>query len=649
MAIALILITLLYTARMYQIQIVDADRYLEQAAGISTRKTVLKASRGEILDYYGRQIAINREGYNVVFNSAEMKGEQRNDTIRRLQSILKNLKIEWTDNLPLEPNSPFAYTGTEAQQETLRTTLGLAHYATAENCFQRMVDRYDLEGLDTATQREIMGVRYSMELADFSISNPYTFAEDISTEAMQIISESNFLLSGVSVDVFPFREYVETDLAPHIIGTVGLMTADDWEKYQSKGYSFNDYVGKSGIELAAEEYLHGTDGEITYKVDSQGNILSSEITKEPVAGKTVMLTIDKTLQRTAQDALKTSIEELNADGGTATGGAVVAIRVKDGSVLLSANYPSYDAKDYYPKYNELQAQENHPLWDRAFTSIYPPGSTLKPAIAIAALETGKLAGRDELVNCVRKYTFYDDYQPNCMSRHGNINVITALSKSCNYFFFEMGRRLGIDNLNNYLKQFGFGSKTGVEVNESPGLLAEPEEGGNWRAGDTLQAAIGQLNAFTPLQIANYTATIANGGTRYKTTLISKVMSYDLTEMVESNTAEVVEKVQISDTTIGIVKEGMLSVTEDGTGSTIFRNYPIKVGGKTGTSQTDSGPDHSVFTAFAPYDNPEIAVSVVIEHGQSGRTSGNILKAILDKYFFTQSETYTGSAPYVVLE
>ncbi len=650
LAVLLCVALLFYIARIYQIQVVDAASYAEQVAGISTRKAVLKAARGEILDCYGRQIAINREGYNVVFNSAYLDRSQCNETIRTLISMLKQRNLPWVDNLPLDTKAPYGFTGTEAQQATLRSKLGLAHYATAENCFAQMVKRYTLEGMDTATQREIMGVRYSMDLADFSISNPFTFAQDISTEAMQRISEAGFLLKGVTVDVVPFREYAETDLAPHIIGSVGLITADDWDKYKDKGYSYNDFIGRSGIEEAAEEYLHGTDGEITYKIDNQGNILSTEVTREPVPGKTVMLTIDKTLQRTAQNSLKTSIESHNASGGKATGGAAVAVRVKDGGVLLAATYPTYDAKDYYTKYQQLAAQANSPLTNRPFTAVYPIGSTMKPAVAVAALETGKLSGPTETYYCRHVYDYYDDYKPKCMGYHRNVNVIQALSKSCNVFFYEMGRRLGIDTLNKYLKSFGFGSKTGVEVNESAGILAEPSENGNWVAGDTLRAAIGQMNAFTPIQIANYTATIANGGTRYKTTLISRVMSYDLTETVKANTATVAQKMEIKSTTIGIVKQGMLSVTEDGTGRTVFHDYPIKVGGKTGTAEAGGDtPDHSVFTAFAPYDNPEIAVSVVLEHGQSGSVSMGILRAILDQYFFAQNETYTGTAPYVVLQ
>ncbi len=641
----LILVMVIFTFRMVDIQIVDANTYLNQLNGISVRTSIIKASRGEILDRYGRQIAYNREGYNINFNYAYLKKDKINSTLASLFPLLEEHSQVWTDQLPINTTAPFDFTENEAQVKQLKSKLGLAHYATANDCFTQLVKKYSLEGLDPINQRKIMGVRYSMDISDFSIANPFTFAEDISSELMLIVKESGFLLNGVSVDVAQFRQYADSTFAPHIIGTVGPI--QNWENYKDKGYSYNDKVGTSGIEKSAEEYLHGTDGVITYKIDAKGNILSYEVTTEPIAGKTVMLTMDKSLQLAAQDALKTEVTKLRDLHGTATGAAIVGIDIKNGGVMLAATYPSYDINDYYNNYKVIEQTPHNPLINRAFNGIYPLGSSIKPAVAIAALETNKITS-DEYIRCTQRYTFYADYQPSCMHYHGNIGLIEAISRSCNFYFFETGRRLGINALNKYLSDFGFGSKTGVEVGDSEGILAGPDEDGNWIGGDTLRVSIGQMDAFTPIQLANYTATIANGGTRYKTTLIDKIVSYDQNTVDYKNNGTEVVKIDISDHTLNTVKAGMLSVTVDGTGSAAFKNYPIKVGGKTGTAQT-TGADHSVFIAFAPYENPEIAVSVIIEHGASSAATTAIVRSVFDAYFFSAPTEPDLDAPYTVLE
>ena len=228
-----------------------------------------------------------------------------------------------------------------------------------------------------------------------------------------------------------------------------------------------------------------------------------------------------------------------------------------------------------------------------------------------------------------------------------MNLKGALSKSCNYYFFELGKRVGALTLTDYFKQFGLGKKTGVEVDDAAGIILEPESNG--MGGDTLQISIGQMNAFTPLQLANYTATLANGGTHYRASLISQIVSYDISETYEKREPEVVNTIEMSDKNLAAVKEGMLSVTEDGTGRVALGDYPIKVGGKTGTSQVQGKVDHSVFIAFAPFDNPEIAISVVLEHGNSGFSAGTVVRNILDAYFYTESNTPAEDLPFVVLD
>ena len=650
LSIIAVVIVLLYVVRICSLQIVNADTYTAQGAGISTIVSKIKAPRGEILDCYGRQIAVNRDGYNVVFNSANIRRAQLNDTILRLIGIFKDKNAQWEDKLPLSQGEPFTYKGEETAKNQLIATLNLADYATAENCFVQMVKRYSLENYSRAQQRLIMGVRYSMEITDFSVTNPYIFAEDISAELMRVISEYNFILNGVTVDITPFREYDDTTLAPNIIGELGPIYAEEWAELKEKGYSYNDKVGKSGIEAYAESDLRGTDGEITYKIDSKGTILETTVTKEPVSGKTIMLTLDKTIQRTAQDSLagviKNAQSNRNQKGGRVVGGAAVAVKVDTNEVIVSANYPSFDMSTYHEIYSSLANDPAKPLTDRAFNGIYPIGSTIKPAVAIAALENG-LVTSDESIYCQHTYTFFSDYRPSCMGWHGSTALTKALSRSCNYYFFELGKRIGIMKLTDYFKQFGLGVAPKTEVSASAGLLVEPTT--DSMGGDTLQAAIGQMNAFTPLQLASYTATLANGGTRHQASLISKTVSYDLSETYYENKGKQLNKIKISEKNLEDVKEGMLSVTTDGTGSGVFGSYPLKVGGKTGTSQTTSGPDHCVFIAFAPFDNPEIAIAVVLEHGEVSSYAATVAKTIMDAYFFADETDTTYQKPYVVLE
>lgn len=647
LSIVMIAVLVFYSWQVFSLQVSDAEKYIAQAKGISYRTAKIKAQRGEILDCNGREIAVNREGYNIVFNKAYFNMDTANDTILKLCRLLSSNETEWVDSLPMAKEAPYDFTESASAVSSLKAHLGLAHYATAENCFDEMVERYGLSGLSDADKRTVMGVRYSLENYNFSVSNPFTFAEDVSSHIMQTVSESGVILNGVTISVVPFREYVDGTLAPHLIGTVGPIYADEWEKYKSKGYSYDDKVGKSGIEALAEDDLHGTDGEITYKIDAKGNILSSEITVQPIAGKTIVLNLDKSIQTATQNSLQEVIDSLKAKDRSVSGGAAVMMNVKTGAVITSANYPSYNLTTFSEDFNRLSADTvGTPLTDRAFQGIYPPGSTVKPVVAVAALETGKLAD-GETIYCSRRYTKFSDYQPSCMHYHGRINLNAAISKSCNYFFFEMGYRLGLDNLNQYFKLFGLGVHTGVDVHDSSGLLVENVTTG--LSGSTLQAAIGQMNAFTPLQLAVYVSTMANEGVRYKASLINRVVSYDMSDVYSKTEPTVAESFTISKKNIDAVKAGMLSVTEDGTGSATFKHYSIKIGGKTGTAQVAGGDDHSVFIAFAPFDNPEIAIAIVLEHGASSRSVQAVAKAMLDAYFFADQTTVDQTLPNTVLK
>lgn len=647
-ALMLVIFTV-FGFRAADFQVVTADQFALKNANLTAVKTKITATRGEIVDRYGRPIATNRDGYSIVFNSAYMKKAEYNGAIKALTELLTAYDREWTDQLPMTDVAPYAFTD-ESGAKRLKSKLGLNDYATAQNCYDEMVTRYSLESYNDADKRTIMGVRYSMERADFSVANPFTFSEDIPSDLMLTVAESFTHIRGVEINVVSYRQYADSELAPHTIGTIGKISAEEWESLKKKGYSYNDYVGKSGVEKAFEDYLRGTDGELTYYFDKSGSVVYTEITKQPMQGHTVFLTLDSKLQKTAQDALAANIKQLNDRGQSITGGSVVITNVKSGEVLTSANYPSYDLE----KISDYLSGDvaNNPLYDRALRGLYPPGSAFKPMVAIAGLEEGIVEPYDT-VYCAQRYTFYEDYQPKCMHYHGTVNVFSAISQSCNCYFFDVGRRVGITKLNEYSKKMGLGVPTGIELAESSGILAGPlysaSVGTPWYDGLTLAASIGQSdNAFTPIQLANYTATIANGGTRYKATLLSSVRTASGNNAVYNSTPQVFDTINAEKSVIDTVKKGMQSVTSEGTASAYFADYPISIGGKTGTAQT-TGLDNSVLILFAPYEDPEIAVSIVIEHGERSISTGPVAKAIMDEYFFGSSEPEVDEIPNQLLQ
>ena len=625
-----------------ELQIVNAEKYLAQAETTSTRYRTIPASRGEIVDRYGRALVTNKIGYNIVFDALYLKVENYNSVILEMTELLRKNKVKWTDILPMETTSPYIFTqNAESSVKLLKTNLKLANYATSSNCFDAMVDKYKLQGYDAATQRLLMGVRYSMEANDFSLSTNFIFAENIDESMVALIEESSYADIGVKIETTTIRQYSDPSLATHILGVTGPIFAEEWEQLRDTGlYKMNDYTGKSGIEKAAESYLKGTDGQVLVTASSDGKQPTEQIISQAVAGNTIKLTLDKSLQKVTQNSLEKTIKQLQEEREV-TGGAVVVTKVNSGEVLASANYPYYTIDDYNKHYDKLLKDKNNPLFNRAFNGTYAPGSTFKPAAALIGLQLNGV-DEDEEILCNHVYTRFEDYQPTCLGEHGNIDVTEALAVSCNVFFYELSYRIGITQLNAYCKQLGLGVSTGVEVEESTGILAGPEYrekiGSYWTDGDTIQAGIGQSdNLFTPIQLAQYCATIANGGTRYKQHLIKSVMSYDLGQVIEDIDDEKLEHIDISDQNIELVKQGMLSVTEEGTAQGTFYDYDIKVGGKTGTADAPNNKANAVFIAFAPFDEPEIAVSIVIENGGHGSAVAPIAKEIFDAYFFDDSK------------
>lgn len=648
-AVLIVFVFVLYSLRLFQIQIVEGDKYAELAARSTVTEVPISAARGEILDRNLRPIAINQASYSVVFDYAffprgrsEEKEREKNEIILSLTSLLAEANEEWNDTLPITGSGPYAF---EADREksvaALKEHLNMAEYATADNCMTQLIKKYMLSDYTPEQQRRIAGVRYEMELRDFALKNPFTFSDDVSKDTTMTIKEHNQSYPGVDVQATPVREYQSGEIAAHLIGTVGPLYPEEYAELKDKGYALNDVIGKGGIEAAAEGYLRGTAGVRSLVKNSKGVVVEDAVTTEPVPGNSVILTLDMELQAAVQEYLAATIGELRSTPGTLKGqdvrsGAVVALDVKNGGVLTCASWPTFDLSTYKENYDALLADADRPLFNRALNGAFACGSTMKPGVALTALTEGVITG-DTRFTCQRVFKKWPDYQPTCMGYHSSLNVVDAISRSCNIFFYNTGFELGIDKMNRYSALYGLGQKTGIEIGEAEGVLASPavreSKGLLWNPGDTVSAAIGQSdNLFTPIQLAAYCMMIANDGVRYKTHLIDSVRSYD-GKTVTPIEKEVAAQAQWSQTAIDLVRQGMVNCTKgSGTASRSFSSAPYTVAAKTGTAEVSkTRSDHGVFIAYAPVENPEIAIAVLLEDGTSAPSTA-LGRKVLDKYF-----------------
>lgn len=646
-----------FTARLVNWQIVQGKEYKELATRSTSYTATTDATRGEILDCNGNGLVVNTTHYKIVFDKLYIDQKSLDSTILTLIDLMDKTGEKWEDTLPIAvSNNTYAYKNNiDDEVKTLLSSdyLNMPSTTSAKDCFNALVKRYEISGSYSEKQLyDLVSVHYNMEMTGYSSTTPYVFASDIKQNTVSFVSENTQGISGVDVQTYATRGAVDADIAPHILGALGSITEDEYNEKteQNKDYELTDNIGKFGIELAFEDELKGKGGTKIVKKNSDGTIVDTVQTIDAQPGNTVYLTLNSSLQKTAVKSLATNVKAAKAAGkaevalygGKNRGedcesGAVVMLSVKDFSVLAAASYPTYDLNKYskYDSYYvKLAENENSPMYNRAFVGSFACGSVYKPCVACAALEE-KVIDEDTLIYCKEKYDYYPTNIVNCMHYHGDLNVTGALEKSCNYFFAETGRRLGIETQYLYAEKFGFGEYTGVEIEESKGTLAG-RDSTSWQAGNTVQAAIGQSdNAFTPLQLATYTATIANNGTRLKTHVVKKVTNYERTKTLEeySTKPTVVDSVGVSQKNLDIVKNGMLQVTqnEDGTANYMFGDYKVKVAAKTGTAE-NSGSDHTTFVCYAPYDNPEVALSVVIEHGAKGMYSMQVAKDLLDTYF-----------------
>ena len=522
---------------------------------------------------------------------------------------------------------------------------------SADDVIRAYCDIYGISG-DYKSEhiRSMVSVRYETDVKQYSSVTPVTVAEDINAEAITAIKSLNEGIDGVIVAEDYARAYTTPGLATHILGRTGQISSDEYQKNKQNGYGINDTIGKQGIERWAEKYLRGKDGVTGTYTEIDGKTVELSEGQEPVPGNYVMLTIDYDIQATLEKSLENTIKAI---GGDCNAGGAVVLDVNTGDTLAIASYPTYDMTTFDEDYSKIVQNESNPMLNRAVSGLYSPGSTFKPLTAIAGIQSGVVTTKEH-ITCTGIYDYYKDYQPSCWiwseynSTHGAQDVTHAIENSCNVYFYELGRRLGIDRLDEYAKKFGLGEYTGIELTEeTAGHMASPEykkqavvnvTDSDWFGGDTLQAAIGQsYSLFTPVQLANYCATIANGGTHYKVNLIDSIRSSVDGSVVEEFGSEVVEKIDMDPQTVDQIHNGMKKVVDEGSARSIFEGYPIAVGGKTGTAQLGKGANNAVFIAFAPFDNPKIAVAVVLEHGVRGTNAGRVARDVFDQYFFGNSQ------------
>ncbi len=659
------------------LQVVHGDDYLERSQNKIAQTETVDAVRGEILDSLGRVLVSNRVSYQATLDTSLMgTAAERNATLQELLELCRELGVDWTDTLPITAEAPFTYTtdepfyttSTDEEGAQTRSLTRLGQLAvqlkwlsgdpteedaqvelpTAEELLELMGKTFSLEGGVTEENRGIAGVLYELYLRSKDVTwSSYIFAEDVDITFISTVKERS--LTGVQFETVTARQY-NTTYAAHLLGRVTPIYQEDWEYYQALGYSMDAMVGRDGVEKAFEEYLHGTSGVRTIETNTSGKITSEtwatdpetgeELTPEP--GGNVVLTLNIRLQETVERALAEHVPTLSE----AEGAAAVVVDMT-GGVLAMASYPTYDLATY--TYDE-DLEELAPLLNRATQGLYPPGSTFKMVTAIGALEEGIITPTTEIQD-TGKYMYYaPSYTPSCWiynqsgGTHGLENVTEAIRDSCNVFFYDVGRRLGIDKLNEYARLFGLGESTGIELDEKSGVVAGRDYTENvlhqtWYEGSTLAAAIGQENnQFTPLQLANYIATLVNGGNHYSAHLLKAVKSSDFSEVIYEREPELLDTIDIAPENLEAVKKGMLAVTQQG-GSAYkyFKDLDVKVGAKTGSAQVSSESEsNAVFVAFAPYDDPEIALCIVVEKGGSGSELGAIAADIISYYFSSEA-------------
>ena len=660
----------LYGFRLIFLQLVNGDSFTAQATNTTDYKFTVTAARGDIVDSKGERIASSTTGYSVVLNKLLMGDEDLDTMLQKIVGLLGKNGESWNDSLLIgQPDAAGHYEFTAASDNAaeqkalaaMKDNLGLQQYATADDVMEKLVEDYDLADFSLYWQRVLSGIHYEMQLQAFSNVNNFVMAENVSEATVATIKENSLSLPGVEIVETSTRSYEQGTVLPHVLGRVGKITAEKWKvtdengqvtyPLKEKGYNMNDIIGISGLESAYEDQLRGKDGVETITRNSDGVIVNTALTTVPEPGHTVQLTIDSEFQKAVDQALAKNVEWIKntyADSKQANAGAVVVIDVKTGGVLAASNYPSFDQNLYAAQYNEYSADENMPLFNRALQGLYTPGSTYKPSVAVAGLDTG-LLNRNSTVNCTRVYTYYKDYRPRCAQHgHGNgpIDVINAIKWSCNIFFYDVGRRLTSDVYDAYAYKLGLGQRTGVEVSEALGHLTTKNDS-NYTESLDIQAAIGQGNtAVTPIQLATYAATLANRGTRYRTHFVKAILDSNTGKTLEETQPEVMDVVEDKGETFDLVREGMKGVAQT---IPALAAYPYTIACKTGSPQRSEGYyvgstykhyTNAAMIAYGPAEDPEIAIGIVVEYGGAGTRTGQLVADIFNAYYAMKDGTLT---------
>lgn len=652
----LIIIGVVFSIRLVDLQIINGTEYRETSQRKMVRVTASEAPRGTIYDRNGIVLASSKIGYDVVLYETEITTEALNEILLKVTNIIEKNKDEVISNFPIKDGK---FTS-EINKKKFIQTYKMENEITEEQAILKLVDKYKLQKYNDAERFKILNLRYEISTNGYSLFRYVTIARNVSYETMAYIEEIKQELGGIVVLSSPKRYYNYNESLAHALGYVSSISSDEYEKLKSEGYSQNSIIGKMGIELFLEDYLRGKNGTIRTEVDAMGKSTYEYVYEEATSGLDVTLTIDYRLQKIAEKSLKNTIESLqnekNGKYTDANAGAVVITNVNTGEVLALASYPSFNPNLFisgisYKDWDKLNNNPNIPMYNRATQGTYSPGSTFKMISAIAGLETGKITST-ELIKDTGIYPY--SYRPACWiytqygRTHGSINVSEAIKVSCNCFFYEVGRRVGVQSFVEYAMLFGLGQKTGIELEESKGVIAGTQDV-DWYLGDTLSAAIGQsYNSFSPVQLVRYISTLANGGELNRLTLIksigegeTSVSEQEIKEYVEEKTGIKIQnkRLQLKDGTLETVISGMEKSSMESGGGTyyIFGSTGIEIAGKTGTAQVGSGSANALFGGYAPLDKPEIAIVVVIEHGGSGVNAATAAKSIIKEYYNIQEQ------------
>lgn len=668
------LIGIILIVQLFNLQVVHGESYREQSNTRLSRSSVIKAARGSILDRSGNELAGVKTENNIEIYKTNISDEELNKSVLNLVELLNKYEIGYDDTFPVKIN-PFEFTISGDELTNWKKKYKIAEEATAEEAFYKFKNKYEITNDNVEEIRKIISIRYIITTTGYSATKSITIATNVNEEVVAQISERNSDFPGVSISTNAARTYLAGNLAAHVIGYTGKIKEDEYNANKDI-YSIDDIIGKTGIEYVFEKYLKGTDGEKQVEMSVDGTITGETVAKNAIAGSDVVLTIDSNLQKVTQDSLENCINKIRSGGFAQTydaqGGAAVVMNVNTGEVLATASYPTFEPQWFVGGISQenwayLRDDSRHPQLNKTIQSTYEPGSTFKMVTAIAGLETGAITTKERIndTGVYRKYNmewkcwYYTSYHRG----HGYQNVTQALQHSCNYFFYETGDRMGIDNLSKYALHFGLGKKTGIELpNEKEGAVASREtyaklrNGGRIGPGDVLNASIGQGdNNFTPMQIAKYISSIANGGTVVKPTIVKSILNSDGTEVAKDEIIQYTnEKLGYSDTddgiaisqeSVNVAKEGMRMAASEagGTAYNIFKGFNQEVAGKTGSAEAGkdkNGNDlvNAWFVCFAPYEKPEVAVVVMIENGGHGNYAAEVARDVLTQYFGMNEST-----------